>query len=70
MKGFVLKTDYTDLIDLLSDDCAGLLLRAIMHYARDGFVEADITQFMENGVEILFQIIRKDIDAEREDCDE
>lgn len=70
MKGFALKTDCTDLIDLLSDDDAGLLLRAIMHYARDGFVEADITQFMENGVEILFQIIRKDIDSEREDCDE
>ena len=42
MKGFALKTDYTDLIDLLSDDDAGLLLRAIMHYARDGFVEADM----------------------------
>lgn len=70
MKGFTLKTEYADLVDVLSDDDAGLLLRAIMHYARDGFVEADITQFMENGVEILFQIIRKDIDAERGDCDE
>lgn len=70
MKGFVLKTEYTDLVDILSDDDAGLLLRAIMHYARDGFVEADITQLMENGVDIMFQIIRKDIDAEREDYNE
>ena len=70
MKGFVLKTEYTDLVDILPDDEAGLLLRAIMHYARDGFVEADISQLMECGVDILFQIIRKDIDAEREECNE
>lgn len=70
MKGFVLKTEYTDLVDILPDDEAGLLLRAIMHYARDGFVEADISQLMEYGVDILFQIIRKDIDAEREECNE
>lgn len=73
MKEFTLKTDYTELINMLSDVGAGILLKALMQYARDGYVEGEYMQYMESsqiGVNILFEIIRKDIDAEREECNE
>lgn len=72
MNKVTIKTEYTELINMLSDAGAGILLKALMQYARDGYVEGEYMQYMENsqiGVIILFEIIRRD-NTEREDCNE
>jgi hypothetical protein len=72
MNKVTIKTEYTELINMLSDAGAGILLKALMQYARDGYVEGEYMQYMENsqiGVNILFEIIRRD-NTEREDCNE
>lgn len=69
MKEFKLKTDYLELIDELEPVEAGVLLKAIMEYARDGSVESLTQQLLndsEAGVKILFGIIRWDIDEQEE----
>lgn len=72
MNKVAIKTEYTELINMLSDVGAGILLKALMQYTRDGYVEGEYMQYMESsqiGVNILFEIIRRD-NAEREDCHE
>ena len=72
MNKVTIKTEYTELINMLSDAGAGILLKALMQYARDSYVEGEYMQYMENsqiGVNILFEIIRRD-NTEREDCNE
>lgn len=65
MKGIVLKTEYTELIDMLTDDEAGVLLKAVMQYVSNGGVSGEVAQLMDTPVEIMFTLIRKD-NEERE----
>ena len=72
MNKVAIKTEYTELINMLSDAGAGILLKALMQYTRDGYVEGEYMQYMEDsqiGVNILFEIICRD-NTEREDSHE
>lgn len=60
MKGIVIKTEYMELIDMLTDDEAGVLLKAVMQYVSDGAVSGEVSQSMDTAVEIMFTLIRRD----------
>lgn len=60
MKGIVIKTEYMELIDMLTDDEAGVLLKAVMQYVSDGEVSGEVSQLMDTPVEIMFTLIRRD----------
>jgi len=69
MKEIKLSTDYTELINLLTDDEAGILFKTIMQYASIG-MENEIIVTVDNDMtvatRILFEVIRRDIDAQEE----
>ncbi len=60
MKGIILRTEYTELIDMLTDDEAGVLLKAVMQYVSNGEVSGEVAQLMDTPVEIMFALIRRD----------
>ena len=60
MKGIILRTEYTEMIDMLTDDEAGVLLKAVMQYVSDGAVSSEVSQSMDTAVEIMFILIRRD----------
>lgn len=70
MKEIKLSTDYTELINLLTDDEAGILFKTIMQYASVGQMENEIIVTVDNDMtvatRILFEVIRRDIDAQEE----
>jgi hypothetical protein len=55
-----LRTEYTELIDMLTDDEAGVLLKAVMQYVSNGEVSGEVAQLMDTPVEIMFALIRRD----------
>lgn len=61
-----LRTDYAELVDMLTDEEAGVLLRALMQYVEMGHVEADVAHRMSMATNILFGIIRRDQERETE----
>lgn len=69
MKDFVLKAEYSELINMLTDTQAGVLFKAVMEYASSGCVEAGNQIAMnesDTSVKILFEVIRRDIDNQEE----
>lgn len=63
--GFLLYTDYADLIRDLPDDKKGVLFQAIMDYARDGVVPE-----LDSVTEVYFKFMTAQINRDKERYDE